>query len=292
MPHLIPIELIEKISKGPSDTKIESVSNLQNYIQDLLGDSHHTFLQGSYRNHTAISDINDVDIVAVRKSTYSGTHSPHKFDSVIFWDQIFSEVENKLNNQNKYNWQITRDSKCIKISGAFSVDVVPAVKIDHDESEDPICIHSFKDGKEMASYPRTHIKNGESKHSSTNNNFKPLVRMFKNWKFNHFGDEKIISSHRIESLVHSCTNDAFKNDRALSFTLVGKQIFDKLNLSVVLPSNICSVCGYENVINNWDITDKKRFNDQLIKSLGYVVKAISAQNLSEAETNWKLAFNI
>ena len=29
---------------------------MQNYIQDLLGKAHHTFLQGSYRNDTAISE--------------------------------------------------------------------------------------------------------------------------------------------------------------------------------------------------------------------------------------------
>ncbi|MEK7522255.1 MAG: hypothetical protein AAB569_01630, partial [Patescibacteria group bacterium] len=66
MPHNVLPSDIQKHTKGISDTKTTQVSNLQNHIQEILGDTHHTFLQGSYKNDTSISNINDVDIVAIR----------------------------------------------------------------------------------------------------------------------------------------------------------------------------------------------------------------------------------
>src|SRR3989344_1181520 len=102
MIHNIPTNLIDSLTQGPSAAKLSSVANLQNYIRDLLGESHHTFLQGSYRNDTAISDINDVDIIAIRKATYSGSFSRHPVSSLVSWGEIFGEIEQKLQQQSKY----------------------------------------------------------------------------------------------------------------------------------------------------------------------------------------------
>jgi hypothetical protein len=70
MPYNISQSLIDRYSAGPSAWKVTQVANLQTTIRDVLGeDDYDTFLQGSYRNGTAIADINDVDIVARRKAT-------------------------------------------------------------------------------------------------------------------------------------------------------------------------------------------------------------------------------
>ncbi|MFH1088613.1 MAG: nucleotidyltransferase, partial [Patescibacteria group bacterium] len=250
MTHNIPIQHIEKLTKGPSQAKVASVANLQNYIQELLGDTHHTFLQGSYKNDTAISDINDVDIVAVRSTTYSGTFSTQPCDRTILWDQIFSEIEYKLGSQSRYNWTVTRDDKCIKVRGAFNADVVPAVQVNTDPRTDPIVIYSFKAGQEKINYPRVHYDNGVAKHGATDEAYKPVVRMFKNWTKNHFGDTKVVSSHQIESLVHAAENTCFSSDFAISFILVAADIDEKLKQRDVLAFKIPSVCGYEDISAN------------------------------------------
>jgi hypothetical protein len=60
--------LIDKYSAGPSAARISTVKRLHENIRDALDiwgeQKFDTFLQGSYRNNTAIADINDVDIVA------------------------------------------------------------------------------------------------------------------------------------------------------------------------------------------------------------------------------------
>jgi hypothetical protein len=78
--------LIERYSAGPSPAKTTQVANLQTTIRDVLGEADwDTFLQGSYRNGTAIADINDVDIVARRKSTRAPL-------SASTWESLFNAI--------------------------------------------------------------------------------------------------------------------------------------------------------------------------------------------------------
>jgi len=184
MTHKIPSSHIEKLTSVPPATKITQVSNLQNHIQEILGDTHHTFLQGSYKNDTSISEINDVDIVAIRLRTFSGTHSPAHLRTTpnILWDTIFSEIEQKLKDQKKYIWTVTRGDKCIKVeTNTLSADVVPAVQVLENHLVDPIAIFSFKKGLEKVNYPRVHWDNGKNKNQATGGHYKPIVRIFKNW---------------------------------------------------------------------------------------------------------------
>ena len=266
---------------------------MQNYIQSLLGSTHHTFLQGSYKNDTATSDINDVDIVAVRLTTYSGTFSPHRSDKMILWDQIFAEIEAKLRNQNRYSWTVDRGDKCINIRGAFNADVVPAVQVDRDHTKDPIVVFSFRDDKEKNNYPRVHYENGVQKNQDTDGNYKPMVRLFKNWAQNHFGDNKaIVSSFKTEALVHNGRNTHFSDDHAESFLNLADGIVNQLNLRSLMPARILSVCGKEDISENWDLSGKTSFASQLLESLAYARAAYNATSSDVAEQNWRMAFNM
>lgn len=292
MSHSIPIDHIQKHTKGISDVRRTQVANLQNHIQEILGDTHHTFLQGSYKNDTSTSDINDVDIVAVRLDTYSGEYSSVPVTGYVMWNQIFSEIEAKLNNQNKYQWTVTRADKCIEVrTSSFKADVVPAVQIDRETKNDNIAIFSFKSGKEKVNYPNTHYENGVAKHNATKQNYKPLVRMFKNWIANHFADTDVVSSYHMESLVHNSPNDNFVNDHALSFLLVGNHITNLLSQRNAIPLRIMSVCGTEDITANWNIGSRELFNAQLKESLDHGLTAYKASSGSEAERNWNNAFN-
>lgn len=290
MTHVIPTHIVDPLIAGPSTTKRTQAANLQQFIQDLLGDSHHTFLQGSYRNHTAISDLPDVDIVAVRTGTYSGTHSPHAGGrQTIDWSEIFSDLIAKLKAQRTYTWTLEEKEKCIKITGALNADVVPAVKYHHDHTIDPIVIRSS--AGERLSHPRTHIENGELKNSVTNENFKPTVRMFKKWVDNHFGNSDVISSHKVEALVHDSDNSNFFDDPVTSFLCVGSTISEKLKPQA-FPIAIYSVCGTENILSSWDAGDRSVFINRLNSSLQSGLAAYKATTSGESERHWRAAFNM
>lgn len=290
--YSIPENLIEPLIKCPPPTTVERVSSLQQYIQDLLGDTHHTFLQGSYKNDTAISDINDVDIVATRLKTYSGIYSLHPISSWILWDTIFSEIEQKLRNQSKYNWTVTRGDKCIKVRGVFNADIVPAVQVGDDHLVDPIAIYSFRSGKEKLNYPRVHYENGVQKNKLTDGKYKPTVRLFKQWVKNHFGEQKdIISSFKMEALIHGMDNRQFFDDYPANFIIMANTILTKLNQGGSLPV-IPSVCGKENIVANWDASGLNIFLNKIRESLILAYTAYSADTLASVEDNWKKAFNL
>lgn len=290
--HLIPQNLIDSLTSGPSATKTTQVANMQNFIQDLLGSTHHTFLQGSYKNDTAISDINDVDIVAIRLKTYSGTYSSQPVSSTVYWDQIFSEIEAKLRNQSRYNWTVTRGDKCICVRGAFNADVVPAVQVNRDHLIDPIVVYSFRDRREKLNYPRIHYQNGVRKNAATDGRYKPLVRMFKNWTLNHFGNNNTVSSFKTEALVHSIADSNFFDDQTATFIIAANSTVASLDQAGSGPKSILSVCGQENVCANWHLNDINDFVSQLRESASYGLNAYQASSRAAAETYWRSAFNL
>lgn len=293
MNHKIPIDKITRHTKGISDSKRNQVSNLQKHIQEILGDTHHTFLQGSYKNDTSTSDINDVDIVAVRLTTYSSVHTSFVFSSSIPWDTIFTEIENKLRDQKLYQWTVTRKDKCIEVkTSSFKADVVPAVQVHADHKEDPIAIYSFSKGFEKVNYPRTHYQNGVKKQEATKGNYKPLVRMFKNWAANHFGNNDIASSYHIESLVYNVPDDKFFDDHASTFVLVADHITGLLTRRDALHFEIKSVCGSEDITNNWEMSARQHFNNRLKQSVSHGLNAHKAVTVEEAERHWDNTFNL
>lgn len=293
MLHKIPIEDTKKHTKGISESRRTQVSNLQNHIQEILGDSHHTFLQGSYKNGTSTSDINDVDIAAVRVNTYSGTYSPKPFSNTIAWENIFEEIEKKLRSQKLYVWTVERKDKCIQVvTRDFKADVVPATQVQEDIGTDPIAIYSFKNRSEKINSPRNHYENGVSKNKETSNNYKPIVRLFKNWLTNHFGNKRPISSYQIESLIYNTPSENFSDDHASSFILIGLHIKEMLSSIHAFSPKINSVCGTENIIINWSEIDRGIFKKQLEESLTTALKAYKSTTASEAKYYWDKAFNL
>jgi hypothetical protein len=292
MPHNIPQRLVDTLIADISDAKRTQVAVLQQYIQELLGSTHHTFLQGSYRNRTAISDIPDVDIVAIRTNIYSYTYSPFRFDISYPWHQIFSEVKVILQRQSRYVWMLEEKAKCIKIRGEFNADIVPAVKVGHDHQVDPIVIRDNWNDVERISYPRQHIDNGTAKHAATGQQFKPTVRMFKKLVKNHFGDANPISSFQVEALVYSVPNESFSNDPVITFLNVATSIQQRISPWILPAAPIYSVCGSENILLNWNPADRTRFSNKLDESLLLAFAAYRAKAGVEAEKNWRLAFNM
>lgn len=292
MAHNVPTSTVDPLISGPSPSKITQVSNMQNYIQGLLGDTHHTFLQGSYKNDTARSDINDVDIVAVRLQTFSTVHTGLRFPTSVLWDTIFSEIEAKLRNQRLYTWTVERGDKCIKVRGAFNADVIPAVQV-NSHLEDPIVVYSFRTSTEKLNHPRLHYDNGVVKNKATGGNYKPAARMFKNWAYNHFGEDRnIFSSFKVEALVHGVPDDHFSSDHVSNFIVGADNIVRKLNTRSALPLLIPSVCGKEDITQGWGLVGRGAFVAQLNNSLQLAVEAYQAGSVSQAEAKWREAFNL
>src|SRR6516162_8137091 len=96
MGNLIPASAVDRYLAIPAPTTIAAVKSLHSNIRETLGPSYDTFLQGSYRNDTSIPDLNDVDIVAVRRSTWSTALTNRTRTNPISWETIFEDLQQQL----------------------------------------------------------------------------------------------------------------------------------------------------------------------------------------------------
>jgi hypothetical protein len=272
--------LIDGYSAGPSESKVTQVANLQTTIRDVLGDDYDTFLQGSYRNSTAIADINDVDIVARRRMT-NAPLSPAQ------WESLFNTIASKLRISSWVSGAVSIGDKCVKLKGTpLNADIVPAVAIS-DFEKDPIAIWSRRKKEERRNYPRTHYDNGVRKHRATSQAFKPTVRLFKRWTRQYSGFDKIAPSFYIECAVHAVATSKFSTYLPWSFAEVGLEICDWSRNTVIK-----SVAGDKDILvrDEWHPDKFVTFQTTLIPDLQRVVRAMQASTTQEANQLWKLAF--
>jgi hypothetical protein len=279
---LIAQSLIDRYAAGPSATRVTEVQRLHQRIRSVLGDaSYDTFLQGSYRNDTAIANINDVDIVALSRTQSSP-------QSNFQWDQLFGTIERTLRASYLISGGVSRGDKCITISGTPSADVVPAIRKGAITS-DPIAIYSFRQRSERDNYPRVHYSRGVDKNKPlrTNGAYKPTVRLFKRWVRQYSDHAKIAPSFYIECAVHKAADAKFDTYLPLSFAQVALEICSWTRNTVIL-----SVAGDKDVLlsTEWQPERFEAFQSKLLRDVNFVVRALNATTATEANRLWKLAF--
>lgn len=178
--HLIPDTAARRYTEAPAPTTVSAAKSLQETIRSVLGSDYETFLQGSYKNDTGVPDLNDVDVVALRKSYYSTNFTGTIGTNPISWNTIFQQVQDRLEASYYYSGKTERGDKCIKINTNFKADVIPAVRIG-EVDDDPIAVYSFRESSERKNYPRDHYLRNTEKQARTSGNYKATVRMFKRW---------------------------------------------------------------------------------------------------------------
>ncbi|MCC6350529.1 MAG: nucleotidyltransferase [Candidatus Eisenbacteria bacterium] len=290
MPHLIPNSEVARYSAGPSVTTTSSIAAFQTAIRAALGDDYETFLEGSYKNDTAIRDINDVDIVAIRRTTVSTVFSEERFPTSVTWDAIFSEAQARLGSAPRFRGKVTRGDKCLNVDEAWHADVIPAVRILRYD-QDPIAVYSFREASERKNWPRVHYDNGVAKHRTTNQSFKPIVRMFKAWVANQWPQQSPAPSFYVECLISNVPDDRFGQDLASAFFSVGYWI--EQNIRADVPPVVWSVARDKDILvaNEWHPDKYAVFLQQVTISTSYAAGALQATTVAEATRLWRRAFN-
>lgn len=195
------------------------------------------FLQGSYCNDTNIRAESDVDIVIVYEGAFfhdltqlpdeqvNAFNSQHS-DGEYSYSHFKTEVQGHLNRA--FPQSVVPDLKAIKIAadgGRRSSDVIVAFRYRRysrfksglDQTfEEGICF-TLPDGTLVANYPEQHSANCTTKHKATQNNFKPLVRIFKNIR-TKLEDEGVLKpgdapSYFIEGLLYNAPPENFVGSR-------------------------------------------------------------------------------
>lgn len=173
----------------PSSTTKSYISsiqtNLRNYLKnhEVYKDIHEdTFLSGSYAKHTSIRPVTgdkkrDVDIVVV--TNYSASKSSL---------EVLEELKNILIEKSIYETaEIQKHSVGIEMSG-LSIDVVPVIV---DENDDELYYIGDRDsGEWFITDPKGHKTWSTNVNKDNNNEYKPLVKVFKWWRRHNCPEDK------------------------------------------------------------------------------------------------------
>lgn len=276
----ISMGLINQVSGGVSQSVVDEISAFQNNIRSLL-QGYETFLQGSYANDTAISDINDVDIVALERPLLGF------LPSINTSSNLFYDIKAKLESNPNYRGRITVGRKCLTISlTTKKADIVPAIRSAVGQTNkfgEPITI-----AQQILNYPKTHISNGQAKNQRTSNNYKRTVRMLKNY-INNWNINAIAPSFYVECMVHSYTDSSFYNDLALAF----KNLLTHM-VSNNFDANFRTVAGDKIVISQteWNPQGFIAFRQHVATRLSYLSSAVMATNEANANSYFRSFFNI
>lgn len=287
--NYLPAEFVARYARPPSDTTVARAVSVHQSVRDVLGDSDYaTLLQGSYKNDTALWDMNDVDIVAVSRGLVSTHFTGTTPTNGVPWTDIFTRIETKLQADSRYQGRWTREDKCIRLNTGVKVDIVPAVRIG-DATADPIAIYSFRAGKERKNWPRSHFAAGAAKSGATNGAFKQSVRLLKRWVRCWFANRKVAPSYYIECIVHAQPNSAFSGDLARDFVSIAAGVGQLRYGSSTLPR----LAGEGNLLSaeEWGAAEFQQFQRALQRASSHVQAALSAYSEQSARGNWVAAFN-
>ena len=205
---------------NPNPTTVGRAAREHQHVTELIEDrtgpaapiAPVCFLQGSYKQQTAIHDINDVDVVALCRLWY-----PAPPGSGEGWgrDRIFGVIAAALQRSSRYAGRLEYgpQSMCIKVNGEIKVEVLPVVFASGttDESKEPFKLYRPEQQLWEDGYARYHQywltwKNAADQ---ANGNFIPAIKVFKHIR-TRFGLNAV--SFHIECLLFRLANNLYYGD--------------------------------------------------------------------------------
>jgi hypothetical protein len=278
-------------AKKPSEALVKLANEEHPRVRKVLGDSdYETFLQGSYKNGTALEDMNDVDIVAVRRSP--PTHGTLEER----WAFLARDVTQRLQQEPRFTGRWTREDKCIRLNTqeGLKIDIVPAISASGNPASDPITLYSVRERRETKNWPRGHQEGARRKGTATNGHYKQAVRLFKWWRNCHFSSRRVAPSYYLECLLYSMPDKLFGGDLATWFVELARTIGHRFPDARAWHSQtLPRLAGKGNLLSSeeWGARDFEQFRSALARSLLHAERAMAALDKKAAQDAWRAAFN-
>jgi len=144
------------------------------------------FLQGSYKQQTAIYTINDIDIVVLCHlwQPVFGSGGSRSWSR----DEIFKTIAAPLLNDGRYRDKVYyhSGSMCIKVDLGIKVEILPVVyrAENYDPQDEPFRLFRVEIGQWEDGYARYHQGwlSDKNRIEKTNGNFIPAIKVFKHMR--------------------------------------------------------------------------------------------------------------
>ena len=224
-----------------SDSEEERAENTIKMIRSAIDGSDElktmdieVFTQGSFANNTNVRTESDVDVCVMLNDTFhfdlpdGKKREDYGFTpaTLTFFDYR-DMVKRAL--QKKFRSDYVEDgNKSLKIhENTYHVDadVVPAFQLrnyfygkstDRSNYVEGTWFMS-KSGQEVKNYPKIHIRNGRNKNTTTNGEYKKLVRIMKHVK-NNMVDDHVTNGDKITSFLVECLVWNIPNEKITGYS--------------------------------------------------------------------------
>jgi hypothetical protein len=243
-------------------------------------------LQGSYGNNTNVWADSDVDIVLCHSGAFyydiseMSQAEQDAFKAVFSENATYGYAEFKRDAEGfitrLYNGVVT-GKKALYIPGRNSrrnADVLVCQEFRRYYSYEPK-VHGchygvafFVNGSRIENFPKQHSDNCTAKHQATNQNFKRLVRVFKNMRNSMIEKgllaDKVAPSYFIEGMLYNVPNDKFTG----SYQQMWVQCFNAVATADVTALTTASGLHWlvrDNSPVSWSVVNFKTFTAALKK---------------------------
>lgn len=259
----------------------ESIRNALNSYEWPNGVDFEVYLQGSYKNDTNIHGDMDVDLVVQLNSTFYSNLSeeqkryPGLSPASYGWNDFRSDVLKVLKDYYS-SPTISEGNKSIKVkagSGRLPADVVVCAQyrkyrsLNSSDYVEGITFWTRNENRQVINYPKIHYDNGVKKHQNTNNQYKPVVRMFKNVRSylegKSYMPSSLAPSYFLECLLYNAPNINFGGSYRDIFCNIVNWL-NKANLEAFVCQNE-QLKLFGDTPEQWSIYDAERFIQKLIK---------------------------
>ncbi len=241
---------------NPSSTFEQKAASEYKTLKDLIENSSGPastlspicFLQGSYKQDTAIYTINDIDIVALCKLWQPGSGVSRSWSR----DEIFDTIATPLLSDNRYAGKVRYDkgSMCIKVDLGIKVEILPVVyqSGNSDPQKEPFRLYRPEKGQWEDGYAQLHQSwlTWKNDPVRTKGNFKPAIKVLKHLRSKYSLD--VVSFH-LECLLFALPDYLFLGGPA--DYLMG--IFNHISSMPSLAwynNGLTTPCGERNIFND------------------------------------------
>jgi hypothetical protein len=269
----------------PDDAAVAAAKKAHEKVRDELKtdedtkDAHEeTFLTGSYRRHTAIHNIEDVDVVCIFDLDIHATGSEPEI--VLTWLQSVLD---------KHYSETRSQGRSIGVSAkGVWLDIVPASPVYKDG---PLWIPD-RDAKEwVQSHPKGQISAATDKNKLTGGYYVQTVKLMKAWRDRLPTEKSKPKSYILETLVHQTIGLPTSHAHAVVSVLEGiNSAYGYYRGSGAVPFIADPGLASVNVAKRWASAEFDAFLDQVKSAATSARQALDATDEAESRKLWRKLF--
>lgn len=292
------VAFFKRINPSPTYNKIaaRAHSQITALIEDKEGPAGDLgikcFLQGSYRRDTAIHTINDVDVVALCRLSYTPAASQRTRD------QIFEMIAAAIATNKTYRDKVTyrKRSVCVKVLlEGIKIEVLPALRVKGKPFENEP-FYMFRpnedeslDGFWRPSFARHHQYLCTKKNVDVNGLFVPMIKVLKHVRSidSYLSENDAVSFH-IECLLYALKKSIYTGATCECIENVLKALAG-FTPEKAKGSGVRSPCRDKILFDpdEWSISSYERFNEAVKKWYQIAADANEQEDRDKAIDGWK-----